>query len=73
MAGVEHQSCSWERSLLMPKKSVIVERLWAPSIHWSWARNWNCAATGAALTASRVANKGAVSTPLRVAVSMLMM
>ena len=41
-------------------------RLWVPEIHSLWARNWNFAASGAAFTASRVANRVAVSTPLRV-------
>src|SRR5499426_3145366 len=44
----------------------MVERLWVPLSHWLCARNWNLAASGAALTASRVANRVAVSTPLRV-------
>src|SRR6266550_1424379 len=43
----------------------MVLRLWVPLSHWLWARNWNRAASGAALTASRVANRVAVSTPLR--------
>src|SRR5215211_5117063 len=42
----------------------MVPRLWVPSIHWLSARNWNLAASGAALTASRVAKRVAVSTPL---------
>src|SRR6266566_4482978 len=44
----------------------MVPRLWVPLSHWLWARNWNWAASGAALTASRVAKRVAVSTPLRV-------
>src|SRR6266487_2693740 len=44
----------------------MVPRLWVPPIHWLWVRNWNFAASGAALTASRVAKRVAVSTPLRV-------
>src|SRR5215211_503930 len=44
----------------------MVPRLWVPSIHWLSARNWNLAASGAALTASRVAKRVAVSTPLRI-------
>src|SRR5829696_3180566 len=51
----------------------MLPRLWVPLIHWLWARNWNWAAAGAALTASRVANRVAVSTPLRVEVSVLVM
>ena len=45
----------------------MVLRLWVPLIHSLSARNWNSAASGACLTASRVANSVAVSTPLRVA------
>src|SRR4051794_20109380 len=44
----------------------MVLRVWVPLSHRLWARNWNRAASGAALTASRVANRVAVSTPLRV-------
>ena len=44
----------------------MVVRLWVPPTHWLRARNWNLAASGACLTASRVANRVAVSTPLRV-------
>src|SRR6266545_1925139 len=44
----------------------MVLRLWVPLIHSLPARNWNVAASGAALTASRVAKRVAVSTPLRV-------
>src|SRR6266545_4714061 len=43
----------------------MVLRLWVPLIHWLWARNWKLAASGACLTASRVAKRVAVSTPLR--------
>src|SRR6266545_6106596 len=43
----------------------MVLRLWVPLSHWLWARNWNRAASGASLTASRTANSVAVSTPLR--------
>src|SRR3954467_14047916 len=57
------RSC-W-RSSPTPKKSLIDERLWVPFIHSLWARNWNCAAAGACLTASSVANNVDVSTPLR--------
>src|SRR6266508_233322 len=58
--------CSWVRSSPTPKKSLMVLRLWVPLIHWLWARNWKLAAWGACLTASRVANRVAVSTPLRI-------
>ena len=44
----------------------MVPRLWVPLIHSFPARNWNFAASGAALTASRVAKRVPVSTPLRV-------
>src|SRR4051794_26530439 len=44
----------------------MVPRLWVPLTHSLWARNWKPAAWGACLTASRVANKVAVSTPLRI-------
>src|SRR5215468_8041225 len=43
----------------------MVERLWVPLTHSLRARNWKRAASGACLTASRVANRVAVSTPLR--------
>src|SRR5512132_103230 len=44
----------------------MVPRLWVPLTHWLWARNWKLAASGACLTASRGANRAAVSTPLRI-------
>src|SRR5215207_4112553 len=44
----------------------MVPRLWVPLTHWLWARNWKPAAWGVCLTASRVANRVAVSTPLRI-------
>src|SRR5215510_9579614 len=44
----------------------MVELLWVPLSHWLCARNWNLAASGAGLTAFKVANRAAVSTPLRV-------
>src|SRR5262245_37361557 len=56
---------SCERSSPTPKKPSIVLRLWVPLSHSLLARNWNFAASGAALTASSVANRVAVSTPLR--------
>src|SRR4029453_12097393 len=49
----------------------MVPRLWVPLTHWLWARNWNLAASGACLTASRVAKRVAVSTPLRIESSTL--
>src|SRR6478609_10194548 len=42
----------------------MVLRLWVPLIHSLRARNWNCAISGCALTASRVANRVGTSTPL---------
>src|SRR5512132_2829032 len=44
----------------------MVPRLWVPLTHWLWARNWNRAASGACFTASRVAKRVTVSTPLRI-------
>src|SRR4051795_11676636 len=44
----------------------MVPRLWVPEIHSLWARNWNLAAAGAPFTASSVAKRVVVSTPLRV-------
>src|SRR6478752_3661937 len=43
----------------------MVLGLCAPSIHLLCARNWKAAISGWALMASRVANRVAVSTPLR--------
>src|SRR5262245_34853206 len=57
---------SWVRSSPTPKNPWMVLRLWVPVSHWLLARNWKAAASGAALTASRVAKRVAVSTPLRV-------
>ena len=42
----------------------MVDRLWVPLSHSLRARNWNCAAAGCALTASRVAKSVGTSTPL---------
>src|SRR5215475_13136705 len=39
-------------------------RLCVPCSHWLVARNWNFASSGLALTASSVANRVGVSTPL---------
>src|SRR4029450_13195538 len=49
----------------------MVPRLWVPLTDWLWARNWNLAASGACLTASRVAKRVAVSTPFRIESSTL--
>src|SRR5436190_16605875 len=43
----------------------MVLRLCVPLIHSLLVRNWNLAASGAAFTASSVAKRVAVSTPLR--------
>ncbi len=56
---------SWARSSPTPKKSPMVPWLWVPLSHSLWARNWNLAAAGASFTASSVAKRVAVSTPLR--------
>ena len=58
-------ACSWVRSSPTPKKPWIVLWLWVPDIQRFDARNLNWAAAGAAFTASRVANRVVVSTPLR--------
>ncbi len=47
----------------------MVDWLWVPLIHLLVARNWNLAISLLPLTASRVANRVAVSTPLRVGFS----
>ena len=47
----------------------MVDWLWVPLIHLLVARNWNLAISLLPLTASRVAKRAAVSTPLRVGVS----
>jgi hypothetical protein len=49
----------------------MVPLLWVPDTQRFDARNLNCAASGAALTASSVANKVAVSTPLRMVSSVM--
>src|SRR5436305_6812008 len=51
----------------------MVPRLWVPDCHRLEARNWNLAASGAAFTASRVANSMEVSTPLRTGLSVMVM
>src|SRR5438128_10952381 len=57
------RSCA--RSSPTPKNPSIVPRLWVPLTHSFRVRNWNFAASGACFTASRVANRAGVSTPLR--------
>ena len=51
----------------------MVDRLCVPLIQRLLARNWNWAISGFALTASRVANSAAVSTPLCIGVSVVVM
>src|SRR3954468_10660321 len=51
----------------------MVPRLWVPDCHRLEARNWNLAASGAAFTASIVANSIDVSTPLRTGLSVMVM
>ena len=51
----------------------MVERLWVPLTQWLVARNWNWAMSGLALTASSVAINVAVSKPLRLGVSVVVM
>src|SRR5215217_8968818 len=48
----------------------MVDWLCVPLTHLLVARNWNLAISLLPLTASRVANKVAVSTPLRIGLSM---
>src|SRR5215813_9987939 len=49
----------------------MVERLWVPLIHVFVARNWNLAISVSPFTASSVANRVAVSTPLRIGFSVV--
>src|SRR5215207_1745844 len=49
----------------------MVERLWVPFTQRFVARNWNLAMSLLALTAPRVAKRPAVSTPLRVGLSIV--
>src|SRR3954447_3052283 len=65
--------CRWVISCFAPWKPWIVDWLWVPLSQRFVARNWNLARSASARTASRVANRVAVSTPLRVALSMLVM
>jgi hypothetical protein len=51
----------------------MVLRLWVPRAHSLRARNWKWAASGACFTASSVAKRVAVSTPLRVPSSVWVM
>ena len=56
---------------MAPKKPWIVDWLWVPLIHLFVARNWNLAMSLLPFTASIVANRVAVSTPLRVGFSIV--
>ena len=58
-------SLAWTCSWPAPKKPVKRPREWVPETHSLVVRNWNCAASGCWRTASMVANRVAVSTPLR--------
>src|SRR5215211_1938607 len=49
----------------------MVERLWVPLTQRFVARNWNLAMSLLAFTAPRVAKRPAVSTPLRMGLSMV--
>src|SRR5215471_18642485 len=49
----------------------MVERLWVPLTHVFVAQNWNLAMSESAFTASNVANRVAVSTPLRIELSVV--
>jgi len=44
----------------------MMPRLCVPLSHSLWAQDWNLAASGACFTASRVAKRVVVSTPLRI-------
>ena len=57
---------------MAPKKPDTVDRLWVPVTQVLVARNWNFAISFCCLTASRVANRVAVSTPLSGAFSVVM-
>src|SRR5690242_2613017 len=51
----------------------MVDWLWVPDSQRLVARNWNLARSVSPFTASRVANRVAVSTPLRTALSVVVM
>ncbi len=57
-------TCLCSISCIAPWKPEKRDRLWVPPSHVFVARNWNFAISGWPLTASRVANSVAVSTPL---------
>src|SRR5215475_5428171 len=63
----------WFISCLAPWKPWMVERLWVPLIQVLVARKRNFAMSGSPLTASIVANRVAVSTPLRTGFSAMVM
>ena len=56
-----------------PKKPSIVLRLWVPVTHRCVARNWNARRFGLRPDGVEVANRVAVSTPLRTAGSVMVM
>ena len=63
----------WFISCLAPWKPWMVERLWVPLIQVLVARKRNFAMSGSPFTASIVANRVAVSTPLRTGFSAMVM
>ena len=65
VVGVDIRLVACCISCFAPKKPSNVDWLCVPAIHRLLARNWNFAISGSPLTASRVANSVAVSTPLR--------
>ena len=65
--------CLWVISWVAPKKPWNVERLWVPLTHLLVARNWKSAISWFALTALMVAKRVAVSTPLRIGLSVTVM
>src|SRR5690242_20544083 len=63
----------WVISCLAPWKPWMAERLWVPLIQVLVARKRNFAMSGSPFTASSVANRVAVSTPLRTGFSAMVM
>src|SRR6478609_347676 len=61
--------CLWVISWVAPKKPCRVDWLWVPLTHLFVARNWKSAISWFARTASMVAKRVAVSTPLRIGFS----
>src|SRR6476659_2947063 len=60
-------------SWVAPKKPCRVDWLWVPLTHLFVARNWKSAISWFARTASMVAKRVAVSTPLRIGFSVTVM